>query len=93
MALTGAQKTRIGELYYFDCKVRRGLTDYAVALELMTIILNNPSSQHTTQITNFLNARKADSEAVEAAAPDVSTATIAAENTLQAELTTLVGAL
>lgn len=93
MALTAQQKQRIGELYYVDARVRRGMTDYEVAQELMMIILNNPSNAQKTQITNFLNARKTASEAVEAAAPGVATATIAAEDSFQAEMDTLAGAL
>lgn len=93
MPLSGAQKTRIGDLYYVDCRVRRQMTDYEIAQELMQLILNNPSNAQKTQITNFLNARKADSEVVEANAPLIEATTVAAENTLQAELTTLVGAL
>lgn len=93
MALTAAQKVRVGEIYYFDAIERRRLSGIEIIQELMGIILNNPSNAQKTQITNFLNARKTDSEAVEAAAPTVEAATVARENTLQAEIDTLTGAL
>jgi hypothetical protein len=93
MALSAAEKTRVKEIYYLDAKGRRNLSDAEIVAELMGIVLNNPSAAQKTQITNFLNARKAASEATEAAAPVISAATVAAEDTLQAELTTLVGNL
>jgi hypothetical protein len=93
MAYTPAQKKRVAELYYVDCKGRRGMTDIDIAVELMTLILTNPSAAQKVQITNFLAARKADSQAIEAAAPGVATTTVATQDALQAELDTLTGDL
>lgn len=89
MALSAAQKNRVGQLYYFDAVERRHMSTQDIIQELMQIILSNPSNGQKTQIDNFLAARKTDSEARAANAPVVEAATVAAEDALQAELTQL----
>lgn len=93
MALTAAQRLRVAELYYTDARGRRDLTEYAIIVELMTMILANPSAAQKTAIANFLTARIADSEAVEAGVPAAAAAAIAAQDARQVELTALETAL